>query len=72
MGLESASSLTSPGTKDWEQHPDEEELQGEEATAYRAAAARANYLAMDRSDIQFAAKEVCRKVATPRRCDWQK
>eukprot|EP00972_Heterocapsa_arctica_P079427 11706331-Heterocapsa_arctica.AAC.1 len=27
---------------------------------------------MDRADIQFAAKEVCRRMATPRRCDWQK
>eukprot|EP00972_Heterocapsa_arctica_P033114 4870953-Heterocapsa_arctica.AAC.1 len=36
MGLELASSLTSPGTKDRDQQPDEEELQGEEAIAYRA------------------------------------
>eukprot|EP00972_Heterocapsa_arctica_P099699 14709904-Heterocapsa_arctica.AAC.1 len=63
MGLESASSLTSPGTKDREQQPDQEELQGEEATAYRAVAARANYLAMDRADIQYAAKEICRRMA---------
>eukprot|EP00972_Heterocapsa_arctica_P073465 10849977-Heterocapsa_arctica.AAC.1 len=72
MGLETAKSLSSPGNKDRKPHSDEEELQGEEATAYRAAAARANYLAMDRADIQFAAKEVCRRMATPRRCDWQK
>eukprot|EP00972_Heterocapsa_arctica_P103177 15205393-Heterocapsa_arctica.AAC.1 len=48
MGLESESSLTSRGTKDRDQQPDEEELRGEEATAYRAVAARANYLAMER------------------------
>eukprot|EP00972_Heterocapsa_arctica_P068908 10180955-Heterocapsa_arctica.AAC.1 len=27
---------------------------------------------MDRADIQHAAKEVCRRMAVPRRCDWQK
>ena len=72
MGLVAATSLSTPGNKDRDPHLDEEPLQGEEATAYRAAAARANYLAMDRADIQYAAKEVCRKMATPRRCDWQK
>jgi hypothetical protein len=72
MGLTAASSLSTPGNKDRDVNPDEEELQGQEATAYRAAAARANYLAMDRADIQYAAKEVCRRMAVPRRCDWQK
>ena len=28
-------------------------------TAFRGAAARANYLAADRIDCQFAAKEIC-------------
>eukprot|EP00972_Heterocapsa_arctica_P049649 7305973-Heterocapsa_arctica.AAC.1 len=32
LGLESASSLSSPGTKERDHNPDEEELQGEEAT----------------------------------------
>ena len=34
---------------------------------YRALAARANYLAQDRADIQFAAKEICRGMAQPNR-----
>ena len=32
---------------------------------YRAGAARANYLALDRPDIAFAAKELCRRMAAP-------
>ena len=37
---------------------------------FRALAARANYLALDRPDIQFAVKEVARRMATPRVDDW--
>ena len=36
-----------------------------EHTRFRALAARANYLAADRPDCQFAAKEVCRWMAAP-------
>ena len=32
---------------------------------FRAIAARANYLAMDRPDIQYSAKEICRWIAKP-------
>ena len=35
------------------------------SSKFRAHAARANYLAADRPDLQFAAKEVCRDMATP-------
>ena len=34
-------------------------------TLFRALAARANYLAQDRPDLQFAAKEVCRFMSAP-------
>ena len=37
----------------------------EAATAFRAMAARANYLALDRPDISFATKELCRCFAAP-------
>ena len=47
-------------------------LVGAAATRFRAVAARANYLAGDRPDIQYALKEVCRKMAKPVRGDWQK
>ena len=45
---------------------------GEEATKYRAVVARANFLAADRVDIQFAVKEATRCMAKPRDCDWQR
>ena len=35
------------------------------ATAFRALAARANYLAHDRPDLAYAAKELCRQLAVP-------
>ena len=44
-------------------------LEGEEAKQYRELAARANYLAQDRVDIQFATKEICRGMCTPTRGD---
>ena len=37
----------------------------EDLTGFRALAARANYLAQDRIDLQFAAKEVCRFMSAP-------
>ena len=47
-----------------------EKLENEEATKFRAMAARANYLAMDRPDVQYAVKEVARRMAAPCRADW--
>ena len=40
-------------------------LSAAEASQYRAVAARANYLALDRLDIQYATKECCRGMAQP-------
>jgi len=34
-------------------------------TAFRAVAARCNYLAADRPDCQYAAKEICRWMSSP-------
>ena len=42
-----------------------EELQDEDATLYRALAARTNYLAFDMPDLEFATKELCRDVVSP-------
>ena len=41
-----------------------------EATLYRGLAARANYLAQDRPDIQYSVKEIARRMATPTGRDW--
>ena len=51
---------------------DEDPVGEEEATWYRALAATGNYLSQDRLSIQYAAKEVCRDMATPRPRSWGK
>ena len=40
-------------------------LNESDATTFRALSARANYLAQDRPDISFSAKELCREFAAP-------
>ena len=42
-----------------------EVLSQSEATLFRALAARANYLAMDRPEVAYATKELCRFFSTP-------
>lgn len=46
------------------------ELSPQESTQYRAAAARCNFLAIDRPDIQYASKEASKYMSNPRQCDW--
>ena len=41
-----------------------------DASRYRALSARLNYLSLDRPDLQFAAKQASRHMATPRVSDW--
>ena len=43
----------------------DEPLVGQDITLFRGLAARCNYLALDRPDIQFAAKEACREMSKP-------
>jgi hypothetical protein len=54
--------------------PDEEPAALEQSvcTQFRALAARANYLAQDSPELQFAAKEVCRDMARPTPDSWKK
>jgi hypothetical protein len=67
MGMEGAKGVVTPGeeVKMWNEDEEEEKLVAGEASEYRGLAARANYLALDRSDIQFSTKEVCRGMANP-------
>ena len=48
------------------------ELDPDEARTYRALAARANYLALDRPEISYASKELCRDFAKPTKQSWEK
>jgi len=45
---------------------EDEELSADVATEFRGLAARANYLSLDRVDIQYATKEICRDMAVPK------
>jgi hypothetical protein len=49
-----------------------ESLDPADASMYRALVARANYMAQDRSDIQYAVKELCKNMSAPTTDDWNK
>ena len=49
---------------------DEILLTGTDITKFRSLAARCNFLASDRVDIQFGCKEICRRMAAPTTSDW--
>ena len=48
------------------------ELEPMEATAFRALSARGNYLAADRPDVAFSAKELCREFSRPNQNSFHK
>ena len=73
MDLKSANTVTTSG-EDAKKEKEEEEsrlLEENKATMFRQLAARANYMAMDRADIQFAVKEICRSMANPTIGSWR-
>ena len=45
-------------------------LSEDRATKFRSAVGSAIYLSADRRDIQFATKELARRMSAPRECDW--
>ena len=47
-----------------------EELSAGDAARFRSAVGSAIYLSADRRDIQFAVKELARRMQTPRVCGW--
>ena len=55
--------------RDWTPEEDRE-LSPREVIAYRANVARGSYLAQDRTDIQFAVKELSRSMSAPTEGDW--
>ncbi len=71
-GLEGANAVATPGVKaTFKQLEEDAELPAHLNTAFRGAAARDNYLAPDRIDVQFACKEVCRSMSRPTRHAWE-
>ena len=51
----------------WEERP----MSPHEATRFRGTAARINFLAADRPDLQYASKETSRRMANPQNQDWE-
>ena len=67
LGLVGAKPLGTFGCKPTaEQLATDTKLQAGKATPFRAVGARANYLAADRPEIQYASKELCRWMSDPR------
>ena len=70
MGLLEASPPSVPASKEVPITKDQEEKLSEwYASWYRSLVARANYLAHDRADIQYACKELSSAMATPSKSD---
>ena len=75
MGVSSGKGVSTPVVADSLQDPASRmhsaELCSTEASRYRAVAARLNYLAQDRFELQFAAKVASKNMSCPREVDWQ-
>ena len=62
--------MITPGIQTKEVINEEDDLDPEQASRYRALVARANYLAQYRLDIQYATKELCRDMSQPKIRSW--
>ena len=71
LGLENCKPVASPSSK-VETEEDEEELSEDYSTRFRSLVARANYLALDRPDIQYACKELSSYMSKPSVSDWER
>ena len=75
LGLHSASSVSTPSTPSRPTRSEDDAtnppLSADDTTACRAIAARCNFLAIDRADLQHATMEACRFMANPRKTDWE-
>ena len=65
LGVDGGKAVVTPGIDDDDDESVEVDIEGADATRFRGVAARCNYLAFDRPDIQFATKEVCREMSRP-------
>ena len=75
MGLRKESEMVSSPTvmrEEMGQEEYEESLEGAEKTRFRSLAATLNYMSLDRSDVQYAAKEMCAKMANPTHGSWKR
>ena len=75
LGLENATPLSSPGVdtpEPEEGDSNDEELNPSDSSTYRQIAARCNYMAADRPELQFSVKECCREMSRPTKSSWEK
>ena len=64
LGVGELMSAATPGI-DGVDREDDVDITGSDATRFRRVAARCNYLAFDRPDIQIPTKEICREMPKP-------
>ena len=67
LGLQDARPVSTPGepeSKD-DEAANSQLLSSSDASKFRGLAARANYLASDRTDLMYSVKEICRHMANP-------
>ena len=57
--------MTTPTAPEESKEEEYDELPNNEATKYRASAARLNYLSTDRPDVQYASKEISKDMSKP-------
>ena len=72
MGLNGAKGVSTPCNPREDAEEDCEPLRPQEATMYRALAAKCNYISADRCDITFAVKEICKRMSIPSHGDWER
>ena len=72
LGLEGSKEIGTPAEASEVPKENGVKMNGAKATAYRSIAARCNYLALDRIDIQYATKQCCKSMANPMEGDWAK
>ena len=71
MGLEDGSkSLDTPIVVEDTRGEEDEELSRDQAGEFRSVPAMANYLALDRPDLQVAVNVLCQKMARPTAGSW--
>ena len=56
----------------WKEHEESEILDFDRMKTFQSVAARLNYLCLDRTDVQFAVKEMMRRMSDPNEVDEQK
>ena len=71
LGLENANGSDVTGSK-VDINETDTELDHEDAYRFRSIAARLNFLAADKIDVQFASKETCKRMSSPCVSDWAK